>query len=445
MRLLGGMHAAEEALHGAFVAAAEQWPTPGVPANPRVWLVSVGRFKAIDKMRRQPNFVSIDAAPAVAEAAAAVPDEQAPSCEQQGHARQDIEGDRLRLIFTCRHPSLAKEVRIAVPLRAGCGLPTEAIAAAFLIATPTPAQRAVRAKAKILAAGIPYEKPVLAKRASCLASGRRVIYLVLREGYLAYAGAAALRSELAVEAIGRVRRPLSLMPGEPGLMGLLARVQRHHARNAARCTAAGDPVPLEEQHRTHWDHRQIAEAAALTEAALRQRGFWAYALQAAIAAVHAEAAEAAATDWPQIVGLYDALLRSEPSPVVALNRAVVVAMRDGPEAGLARRGPLLLALPDYHLAFAVMADLCRRAGRIGSSSRASDAPGEPHAQAHPVPRLRRPLHRGHALLRRSTWRQDRADADLRRNADGRAMSCGTPPSRDALGPEPAGRRPAVCG
>ena len=364
VRLLGSMDAAEEALHDAFVAAAEQWPAHGVPANPVAWLVSAGRFKAIDKLRRQSRFVSMDAAPDVAEAAAAVPDDQALNWEQQWDARQDIEDDRLRLIFTCCHPSLAEEACIALTLREVCGLPTEAIASAFLIATPTLAQRIVRAKAKILAAGIPYEVPGRAERPSRLASVLRVIYLVFNEGYSAHAGAAVQRSELASEAIRLGRLLVSLMPDEPEVMGLLALMQLHHARSAARCTADGDLVPLEEQDRTRWDHGQIAEAAALAEAALGQRGFGAYALQAAIAAVHAEAAVAAATDWPQIVGLYDALLRSEPSPVVALNRAVAVAMRDGPEAGLALIGPLLPMLPDYHLAHAAMADLCRRAGRI---------------------------------------------------------------------------------
>ena len=364
VRLLGSMDTAEEALHDAFVAAAEQWPSQGVPANPVAWLVSAGRFKAIDRIRRQSRFVSVDAAPDVAEAAAAVPDHQAKGWEQQWDARHDIEDDRLRLIFTCCHPSLAEEARIALTLREVCGLPTEAIASAFLIATPTLAQRIVRAKAKILAAGIPYEVPGLAERAGRLASVLRVIYLVFNEGYSAHAGAAALHSDLADEAIRLARLLLSLMPAEPEVMGLLALMQLHHARSAARCNADGDLVPLDEQDRTRWDHRQIAEGAALAEAALRQRGFGAYALQAAIAAVHAEAADATATDWPQIVGLYDALLCSQPSPVVALNRAVAVAMRDGPEAGLALIAPLLPALPDYHLAFAAMADLNRRAGHI---------------------------------------------------------------------------------
>jgi RNA polymerase sigma-70 factor (ECF subfamily) len=364
VRLLGSMDAAEEAVHDAFVAATEQWPAQGVPDNPVAWLVSAGRFKAIDKIRRQTRIVSWDDAPELAEAAAAVRDELASNWEQQWDARQDIEDDRLRLIFTCCHPSLAEEARIALTLREVCGLPTEAIASAFLIATPTLAQRIVRAKAKIKAAGIPYEVPVPAERATRLASVLRVVYLVFHEGYSAHAGAAAQHGELADEAIRLARLLMNLMPGEPEVMGLLALMQLHHARSAARCTAEGDLVPLEEQDRARWDREAIAEGAALAEAALRLRGFGPYALQAAIAAVHAEAAEATSTDWPQIVGLYDALLRTEPSPVIALNRAVAVAMRDGPEAGLALIGPLLPALPGYHLAPAAMADLCRRAGRI---------------------------------------------------------------------------------
>ncbi len=364
VRLLGSMDAAEEALHDAFVAATEQWPAQGVPANPVAWLVSAGRFKAIDKIRRQTRIVSWDAAPELAEAAAAMPDEQAPGWEQQWDARHDIEDDRLRLIFTCCHPSLAEEARIALTLREVCGLQTEAIASAFLIPTPTLAQRIVRAKAKIKAAGIPYEVPGSAERAFRMGSVLRVIYLVFNEGYSAHAGEAAQHGDLADEAIRLARLLMSLMPDEPEVMGLLALMRLHHARSAARCTAEGDLVPLEEQDRTRWDREAIAEGAALAEAALRQRGFGPYALQAAIAAVHAEAAQATLTDWPQIVGLYDALLRTEPSPVVALNRAVAVAMRDGPEAGLSLIGPLLPALPDYHLAPAAMADLCRRAGRI---------------------------------------------------------------------------------
>ena len=267
VRLQGSMDAAEEALHDAFVAAAEQWPARGVPANPAAWLVSTGRFKAIEKIRRQSRFVSWDAAPELAEAAAAVPDEQALSWEQQWDARQDIEDDRLRLIFTCCHPSLAEEARIALTLREVCGLPTEAIASAFLIATPTLAQRIVRAKAKIKAAGIPYEVPGPGERASRLASVLRVIYLVFNEGYSAHAGTAVQRSELADEAIRLARLLMNLMPAEPEVMGLLALMQLHHARRTARCTAEGDLIPLEEQDRTRWDHAAIAESASLAEAA----------------------------------------------------------------------------------------------------------------------------------------------------------------------------------
>ncbi|MEO8938130.1 MAG: RNA polymerase sigma factor [Burkholderiaceae bacterium] len=364
VRLLGSMDAAEEALHDAFVAATEQWPARGVPANPVAWLVSTGRFKAIDRIRRQTRFVSWDAAPETAEAAAAVADDQAANWEHLWDAREDIEDDRLRLIFTCCHPSLSEASRIALTLREVCGLPTEAIAAACLIATSTLAQRIVRAKGKIKAAGIPYEVPGPAERPARLASVLRVIYLVFNEGYSAHAGAAVQQCELVDEAIRLARLLTSLMPGEPEVTGLLALMQLHHARRASRCNAEGDLVPLEEQDRSRWDRAAITEGAALAEAALRQRGFGAYSLQAAIAAVHAEAADVAATDWPQIIGLYDALMRSEPSPVVALNRAVAVAMRDGPDAGLALIGPLLPVLPDYHLAPAAMADLCRRAGRI---------------------------------------------------------------------------------
>jgi RNA polymerase sigma-70 factor, ECF subfamily len=360
VRLLGSMDLAEEALHDAFLAASEQWPTKGVPANPVAWLVSAGRFKAIDKIRRHARFVAWDDA---GEQAEAVADESTPGWEQQWDARGEIEDDRLRLIFTCCHPSLAEEARIALTLREVCGLTTEAIAAAFLVPVPTLAQRIVRAKAKIKAAGIPYEVPGPLERPQRLASVLRVIYLVFNEGYSAPAGSAADDSELAGEAIRLAQLLAGLMPGEPEAHGLLALMQLHHARRAARCDAAGELVPLEEQDRGRWDHAAIADAAARAESALRQRGFGPYALQAAIAAVHADAQSSESTDWPQIVGLYDALLRIEPSPVVALNRAVAVAMRDGPAAGLALIEPLLGALAAYHLAPAAMADLYRRAGR----------------------------------------------------------------------------------
>jgi RNA polymerase sigma-70 factor, ECF subfamily len=367
VRLLGSLDLAEEALHDAFLAAAQQWPVQGVPEHPAAWLVSAGRYKAIDRLRRQSRLVSWDADPAWAEAAAAAVDEQAADWAQQWDARHDIEDDRLRLIFTCCHPSLAEEARVALTLREVCGLSTEAIAAAFLVATPTLAQRIVRAKAKIKAAGIPYEVPAPAQRAPRLASVLRTIYLVFNEAYSAHAGQSLQAVDMADEAIRLARLLMDLMPTESEVKGLLALMQLHHARRAARCDAAGERVPLEAQDRTRWDHLAIAEGTALTEAALRMGGAGGYALQAAIAALHAEAPSPQHTDWVQIVGLYDALLRLEPTPVVALNRAVAVAMRDGPEAGLALMAPLLPLLPDYHLAPAAMAELYRRAHQIDAA------------------------------------------------------------------------------
>jgi RNA polymerase sigma-70 factor (ECF subfamily) len=317
------------------------------------WLVSTGRFKAIDRIRRERRFVALDEAAAQAEGVA----DEAPGWEQRWDEREAIEDDRLRLVFTCCHPSLAEEARIALTLREVCGLTTEAIASAFLIATPTLAQRIVRAKAKLAAARIPYEVPGAAERPARLASVLRVVYLVFNEGHSAQAAG------LSDEAIRLARLLHALLP-EPEVIGLLALLLLHDARRDARATAAGELVPLEEQDRSRWNRGAIAEGCALAEAALSQRGFGAYALQAAIAAVHGEAPSAAATDWPQIVGLYDALLLIEPSPVIALNRAVAVAMRDGPEAGLALIEPLLPALPGYHAAPAAAADLCRRAGRL---------------------------------------------------------------------------------
>lgn len=363
VRLLGGMDLAEEALHDAFLAAAEQWPEKGVPQNAVAWLVSAGRFKAIDKIRRHARFVAWDDA---SEQAEAVSDDAA-GWEQQYDARDRIEDDRLRLVFTCCHPSLNEDVRIALTLREVCGLQTEAIAAALLVPTPTLAQRIVRAKAKIKAAAIPYEVPGPAERPARLASVLRVIYLVFNEGYSAHGGSVGQRTDLADESIRLARLLHSLMPDEAEVTGLLALLRLHDARRSARSTPAGDLVPLEEQDRRLWDRAAIDEGVALALKALSVRGpggFGVYALQAAIAALHGEADDAAATDWPQIVGLYDALWRIEPSPVVALNRAVAVAMRDGPEAGLALIAPLLPALPGYHLAPAAMADLCRRAGRL---------------------------------------------------------------------------------
>ena len=356
VRLLGSFDLAEDALHDAFLAASEQWPSQGVPANPVAWLVSSGRFKAIDRIRRDKKFVASDEVGEPVEAMA----DDAPGWEQRWDERQAIEDDRLRLVFTCCHPSLAEEARIALTLREVCGLTTEAIAGAFLIPAPTLAQRIVRAKAKISAARIPYEVPEPAERPARLASVLRVVYLVFNEGHSAHA------AELSDEAIRLAQLLLALLP-EPEVMGLLALLLLHDARRDARVTAAGEFVPLEEQDRAQWNHSAVAKGCALAEAALSRPGFGSYALQAAIAAVHGEAPSAAATDWPQIVGLYDVLLRIEPSAVIALNRAVAVAMRDGPEAGLSLIEPLLTTLAGYHAAPAAAADLCRRAGRLADA------------------------------------------------------------------------------
>lgn len=351
VRLLGSFDLAEDALHDAFLAAAAQWPARGVPASPVAWLVSAGRFQAIDRLRRdrrlRPWHDDLDDTIA----------DPAPGWEQLADDQAGIDDDRLRLVFTCCHPSLSDEARIALTLRAVCGLTTEAIAAACLVPTPTLAQRIVRAKAKIAAARIPYEVPGPTERPARLASVLRVVYLVFNEGH------ATLSAPLADEAIRLARLLLQLLP-DAEVRGLLALLLLTDARRAARRSPGGDLVPLDAQDRRLWDAAQLAEGCALAEAALRQRGFGAYALQAAIAAVHAEAPSAAATDWPQIIGLYDALLRVEPSAVIALNRAVAVAMRDGPEAGLALVQPLLPALAGYPAAPAVLADLCRRAGRL---------------------------------------------------------------------------------
>ena len=363
VRLLGSFDLAEDALHDAFVAASEQWPTQGVPANPVAWLVSAGRFRGIDRIRRERLFVAFDDSAEQVETTA----DTAAGWEEHWDGRDAIEDDRLRLVFTCCHPSLSEEARIALTLREVCGLTTEAIAGAFLIGTPTLAQRIVRAKAKIAAARIPYEVPPPAERPARLASVLRVVYLVFTEGHAAHAGA------LADEAIRLARLLHALLP-EPEVKGLLALLLLHDSRRDARATREGELVALEDQDRMRWNHAAIAEGCALAEDALSPAApspdgrprprFGAYALQAAIAAVHAEAPSAEATDWAQIVGLYDALLRVEPSPVIALNRAVAIAMRDGAEAGLALIEPLLATLPGYHAAPAAAADLCRRAGRI---------------------------------------------------------------------------------
>jgi RNA polymerase sigma-70 factor (ECF subfamily) len=355
IRLLGDFELAEEALHDAFRAALEQWPRDGLPANPRAWLVSAGRFKAIDGIRRRARFEALDEVTAEKIAA---PDDPAT------WGREDIEDDRLRLMFTCCHPALPPDAQVALTLREVCGLTTEEIARAFLTAPPTLAQRIVRAKAKIRDARIPYEVPAPEDLPDRLESVLRVIYLVFNEGYSASSGATLTRHDLSGEAIRLGRLLIELLP-EPEAMGLLALMLLQESRRAARASPAGDLILLDAQDRSLWNREQIAEGLALVQRALVSRRFGPYTLQATIAAVHAQAPTAAATDWAQIVRLYDVLARLEPSPVIELNRAVAVAMRDGPEAGLALIDAILARgeLADYHLAHSARADLCRRLGR----------------------------------------------------------------------------------
>jgi RNA polymerase sigma-70 factor (ECF subfamily) len=355
IRLLGDFDIAEEALHDAFRAALEQWPRDGVPANPRAWLVSAGRFKAIDGIRRRARFDALDD---VAELAENLADENA------APDGEDIEDDRLRLIFTCCHPALPHDAQVALTLREVCGLTTEEIASAFLTGAPTLAQRIVRAKTKIREAKIPYQVPSQEDLPERLDSVLRVIYLVFNEGYAASSGESLTRHDLSGEAIRLARLIVQLLP-EPEAIGLLALMLLHESRRAARTSPSGDLILLDEQDRSRWNRVQIEEGTALVERALSSRRTGTYGIQAAIAAVHAEAPSAAATDWAQIVGLYDALAQMEPSPVVELNRAVAVAMRDGPEAGLALVDVILARgdLSDYRLAHAARADLCRRLGK----------------------------------------------------------------------------------
>jgi RNA polymerase sigma-70 factor (ECF subfamily) len=363
IRLLGDFDLAEEALHDAFTAALNQWPKQGMPNNPRAWLISTGRFKAIDAMRRHERFDASQVAIA----------EQLYTNTSDGAALDDegIEDDRLRLIFTCCHPALPSEARVALTLREVCGLTTEEIARAFLTAPPTLAQRIVRAKAKIRDARIPYQVPSPADLPDRLDTVLQVVYLVFNEGYSASSGRSLTRPDLSGEAIRLGRLLIELLP-EPGAVGLLALMLLQESRRAARTSPTGDLVLLEDQDRSLWNGEQIGEGKRLVERALSSRRFGPYTLQAAIAAVHAGAPNAAATDWAEIVGLYDVLVRVEPSPVVELNRAVAVAMRDGPEAGLALIDTIFAHgdLAEYHLAHAARADLCRRLGRT-SEARAS--------------------------------------------------------------------------
>jgi RNA polymerase sigma-70 factor (ECF subfamily) len=353
IRLLGDFDIAEEALHDAFMAALEQWPAEGVPSNPRAWLVSTGRFKAIDRIRRRAKFdMSLED---VAERL----DETADPTAFEEH--EGVEDDRLRLIFTCCHPALLPDAQAALTLREVCGLTTEEIARAYLVTPSTVAQRIVRAKAKIREARIPYEVPGRSALPDRLESVLRVIYLVFNEGYLASSGASLTRNELSAEAIRLGRLLVELLP-EPEAVGLLALMLLQESRRAARSSPSGELVLLADQDRSLWNRGQIADGLALVRGALASGRVGPYTVQAAIAAVHAEAPDAASTDWSHIVALYDLLLRAEPSPVVELNRAVAVAMRDGPAAGLELIDGLLARgeLGDYYLAHSARADLCRR-------------------------------------------------------------------------------------
>ena len=360
IRLLGDFDVAEEALHDAFNTALEQWPRDGVPANPRAWLVSTGRFKAIDAIRRRARFEPL---PNNIETRLAADGADPAACDNES-----VEDDRLRLIFTCCHPALSPDAQVAMTLREVCGLTTEEVARAFLSSPPTVAQRIVRAKAKIRNARIPYEIPSANDLPDRLDAVLRVVYLVFNEGYSASSGASLTRHDLSSEAIRLGCLLLELLP-EPEAVGLLALMLLQESRRAARTSPSGDLVLLEDQDRSLWNREYIKEGLALVQRALSSRRFGSYTLQAAIAAVHAEASSAAATDWTQIVGLYDVLMRAEPSPVVELNRAVAVAMRDGPAAGLSLIDAILARgdLGSYHLVHAARADLCRRLRRIAEA------------------------------------------------------------------------------
>lgn len=356
IRLLGDFDAAEEALQEAFAVAMEQWPRDGIPANPRAWLVSTGRFKAIDGMRRRARY---DAS--LNELAAHIETTTRDPLEQED---EPIDDDRLRLIFTCCHPALSQDAQIPMTLREVCNLTTEEIARAFLTKPATIAQRIVRAKAKIRDARIPYEVPPPSELPERIESVLRVVYLVFNEGYSASFGPSLTRADLSSEAIRLARLLVQLLP-DPEVMGLLALLLLHESRRPARTLPNGDLVLLEQQDRSLWDQGLIREGIELVERALASKRIGPYTLQAAIAAVHAEAPSAQETDWAQIVALYDLLLRAEASPIIELNRAVAIAMRDGPAKGLELVDALLQSgeLSDYHLAHAARADFCRRLGR----------------------------------------------------------------------------------
>ena len=374
IRLLGDFDLAEEAMHEAFAAALSLWPGSGVPGNPRPWLISTARFKAIDTLRRRARFdASQDDLVRYLEAQSSSAES---SNEEDSLEHDGLEDDRLRLIFTCCHPSLVPEARVALTLREVCGLTTEEIAKAFLTTPATLAQRIVRAKTKIRETPIPYEVPTPQELPERLGAVLQVIYLVFNEGYSAAAGTEVTRAELTGEAIRLCRLLAELRPKpevepevEPEVIGLLALMLLQESRHAARTTRTGEMILLENQDRSLWNREQIAEGVALLEKALKSRRFGPYTLQAAIAAVHAEAESVAATDWRQIVALYDQLVRIQPSPVVQLNRAVAIAMRDGPESGLAHIDAVLEhgELANYYLAHSARADMCRRLGRAAEA------------------------------------------------------------------------------
>ena len=371
IRLLGDLDLAEEAMHEAFAAALKLWPTSGVPGNPRPWLISTARFKAIDTLRQRARLertldASRDELLRHLEAQLSSPERS--DAEGRSDEEDTVEDDRLRLIFTCCHPSLPPEARVALTLREVCGLTTEEIAKAFLITPRTLAQRIVRAKAKIREAKIPYEVPAAEELPERLDAVLQVVYLVFNEGYSAAAGTEVTRAELTGEAI-RLGRLLTELQPEPEIIGLLALMLLQESRRAARTSSTGELILLEQQDRALWNREQIAEGLALVEKALSSRRFGAYTLQAAIAAVHAEAESTHSTDWRQIVALYNQLARIQPSPVVQLNRAVAIAERDGPEAGLRHIDALLEhgELANYYLAHSARADLCRRLGRTAEA------------------------------------------------------------------------------
>lgn len=361
IRLLGDFDLAEEALHDAFIAAVQQWPRDGLPANPRAWLVSAGRFKAIDGLRRRARF----------DASLSLLADQLDSHDEPDWEGETLEDDRLRLIFTCCHPALPADAQVALTLREVCDLKTEEIARAYFASPSTIAQRIVRAKQKIRDAAIPYRVPPREELPYRLDNVLRVIYLVFNEGYAASSGNQLTRANLSAEAIRLGRLLLELLP-DPELMGLLALMLLHDARRLARTDDAGELVRLEAQDRTRWNKAQIGEGLALVQQALTSRRIGPYTLQAAIGAVHAEAPSAAQTDWAQIIGLYDLLLRISPSPVIELNRAVALAMRDGADAGLRVIDELLERgeLSDYHLLHSARADFCCRLGRLNEAREA---------------------------------------------------------------------------